>query len=69
MNLPDTRTLSIKVKTLDNSLYEFSVTKETLINDLKEQIATVIQNIIFYWHRSKLMYLQTGKGLFSKESC
>lgn len=34
--------MNIKVKTLDNSLHEFTVTKETSIVDLKNKIAAVI---------------------------
>ena len=34
--------MNIKVKTLDNSLHEFTVTKDTSIVDLKNKIAAVI---------------------------
>jgi len=45
--------LNIKIKTLDNSLHEFTVTKETSVDDLKNKIAAKInvpvnrQRIIF----------------------
>ena len=36
--------MNIKVKTLDNSLHEFTVTKDTSIVDLKNKIAAVMSD-------------------------
>jgi len=48
MNSLDPKVLNIKIKTLDNSLHEFAVTKETLINDLKDQIAAVLSLTLYF---------------------
>jgi hypothetical protein len=37
----DSNVINIKVKTLDNALHDFTVTKETSISELKTKIAAV----------------------------
>jgi len=40
--------MNIKVKTLDNSLHEFTVTKDTSIVDLKNKIAAVMPDLSLF---------------------
>lgn len=42
----DSNVINIKVKTLDNALHDFTVTKETSISDLKTKIAAVFPPIL-----------------------
>jgi len=70
MNSLSDNILNIKIKTLDNSLHEFTVTKETSVADLKNKIAAKInvpvnrQRIIF---QGKMLKNHDNMGAYKIE--
>lgn len=62
----ESKGIGIKIKTLDNTLHEFTITKEMSVSDLKNKIFDVKKlNIVFILSKSKFQLID--KELSFKE--